>query len=629
MEEKFSLDRSAIVIKPGVFVKSTGKIYKISQIIDFNEVIGINVNTERAERLLVSDIRQIDPEDPEKYSHIRSAIMDIGDKDWKTVEKRLTAIRPLMKGASRKEIEDHAQNVGVHYTTLYEWMRKFNEAGGAAGLLPRKEGRPKGSRLIDPMAEKIIGEVIQAYYLTPQRPKVEAVVRKVLAECKKKNVNPPSKNTIRNRVAALNEYDRLAMRRGKSVARDKYAPAPGSFESAYPLQIVQIDHTKADIILVDDETRQPIGRPYLTLAIDIYSRMIHGYYLSLEAPSSLSVAMCVACAVMPKDELLIEKGIDAEWNIWGYMDRIHSDNGADFRSEALNRACLIHNIELDFRGTGNTSYGGHIERMIGTVMGDVHLLPGTTFSNVSEREKYDSEKHSSMTFSEFERWLVTYITKVYHKRKHQGIGMSPEAKFTEGIFGEKGVATLPPKPSDPQTVLIDFLPFVRRKIQRHGVSIDKLDYYDSVLQDFIHKIDHHTGRKREYEFKRDPRNIAHIWMSDPDEGVYYKIPLANQAMPAMSLWEYNEIRNRLKNSGVEDPHDEEIITAYEELHTLAQTAAQKTKKARRQQQRKKNLQKDVVQRNDTDDFDANWRAIMAMPDDEDEDDDDIPEFEVD
>ncbi|WP_454740503.1 hypothetical protein [Cupriavidus necator] len=42
--------------------------------------------------------------------------------------------------------------------------------------------------------------------------------------------------------------------------------APGHFAARHPLDIVQIDHTLADIILVDEAYRHTIGRPWLTLA---------------------------------------------------------------------------------------------------------------------------------------------------------------------------------------------------------------------------------------------------------------------------------------------------------------------------------------------------------------------------
>jgi hypothetical protein len=42
-------------------------------------------------------------------------------------------------------------------------------------------------------------------------------------------------------------------------------------------------------------------------------------------------------------------------------------------------------------------------------MGAVHLLPGTTFSNVTEKESYDSEGRTVLTLPELERWLALQI----------------------------------------------------------------------------------------------------------------------------------------------------------------------------------------------------------------------------
>jgi hypothetical protein len=45
-------------------------------------------------------------------------------------------------------------------------------------------------------------------------------------------------------------------------------------------------------------------------------------------------------------------------------------------------------------GTGRPHFGGHIERLIGTVMGAVHLLPGTTFANVTKKARgFDFRAH--------------------------------------------------------------------------------------------------------------------------------------------------------------------------------------------------------------------------------------------
>jgi putative transposase len=70
-------------------------------------------------------------------------------------------------------------------------------------------------------------------------------------------------------------------------------PSVGRFHAERPNEVWQIDHTIVDLIVVDEETRLPIGRPYLTIAVDIYTRMVAGFHLSLDAPSSASVGLCL------------------------------------------------------------------------------------------------------------------------------------------------------------------------------------------------------------------------------------------------------------------------------------------------------------------------------------------------
>jgi putative transposase len=56
---------------------------------------------------------------------------------------------------------------------------------------------------------------------------------------------------------------------------------------------VQMDHTKVDVTVVDPITRLPVGRPTLTLAIDVATRMAIGFHLSLDPPSLTAVALCL------------------------------------------------------------------------------------------------------------------------------------------------------------------------------------------------------------------------------------------------------------------------------------------------------------------------------------------------
>src|SRR3546814_3283925 len=62
-----------------------------------------------------------------------------------------------------------------------------------------------------------------------------------------------------------------------------------------------------------------------------------------------------------------------------------------------------------------------IERLIGTMIGKLRLLPGATGSNVAARDGYDAEADAAMTLVEFERWLLCQIA-IYHHAPHSALG---------------------------------------------------------------------------------------------------------------------------------------------------------------------------------------------------------------
>ena len=110
------------------------------------------------------------------------------------------------------------------------------------------------------------------------------------------------------------------------------------------------------------------GRPYLTVAIDVYSRCVVGFCLTLDPPSSVSVGLCLTHAVLPKEAWLAERGVEASWPVLGLPAVLHVDNAPEFHGEALQRGCLQHGIELDHRPVARPHYGGIVERLIGSLM---------------------------------------------------------------------------------------------------------------------------------------------------------------------------------------------------------------------------------------------------------------------
>jgi transposase InsO family protein len=138
--------------------------------------------------------------------------------------------------------------------------------------------------------------------------------------------------------------------------------------------------------------------------------MVAGFHVSLWSPSTISLPLALSQAVLPKISWLADCELQTlDWPVDGLPRTIHVDNAKEFNAEALVRGCPEYGIRLDHRPPGRPHFGGHIERLIGTMMGAVHLLPGTTFLNGSEKGSYASEERASLTLPELERWLALQI----------------------------------------------------------------------------------------------------------------------------------------------------------------------------------------------------------------------------
>jgi putative transposase len=299
--------------------------------------------------------------------------------------------------------------------------------------LPRRRGRPHGHLRLDAAREALIASAIDEYYLTRQQPSLSALMMEIRRRALQQELVTPSRGSVQRRLQQRSLREVTRRRRGAKAARDQFAAVTGSLIAERPLAIVQIDHTLVDVMLVDSISRQSIRRPWLSLAIDVCTRCVVGFYLALEPPSATSVALCIAHTALPKVGWLSRLGVSGTWPMTGIPERLHLDNGREFHSEALRRGCDQYGIGLHYRPVRTPHYGGHIERLIGTMMGKVHLLPGTTFSNIAAKGDLDPEATATLTLEELERWLATAIVGVYHESLHRILGTTPKAAWEIGL----------------------------------------------------------------------------------------------------------------------------------------------------------------------------------------------------
>jgi putative transposase len=599
------ISKAFIRIEPGQIVTYGESQYRISHLLSVDSVLGVNLENNESERLRIESIRPVEVEvSTNADSEPITASKDISlysEEEWAEAQRRFLAIKPLLEDPirTRKDAERLAMQHHVHVSTLYLWLKQYQEAGHVSALVPAKRGRKTGTRLLTVEQEKVIESAIEQLYLSKQRHKPQDIIEEVFLQCRRAKIPAPHANTVRNRIAAISPAHALRRRGQKDIARNRYEPVLDSLRANHPLALVEVDHTEADIILVDEVHRKPIGRPWLTLAVDVYSRMIVGVYLTFEPPNAASVGMCLAQAICQKREYLAELDVSGDWSVWGLMSSVMVDNGKEFRGGVLKRACEEHGIDLQWRPALLPHFGGHIERLMGTVGREFHKLPGTTFSNPLKRRGYDSDAQSALTLRELERHLIDFIVNVYHQRVHSELGVSPRKRWEQGVFGDdlNAGTGIFPVPGDPLRIRLDFMPYFERSVQQYGVQIDNISYYDPVLDPYINAADPDNPKlKRQFLVRRDPRDISKIYFLDPADNRYTAVPYRNIGLPAMSAWELKTVQSTLKESGRRDVDEELIFEALGRMRANVEDAKQRTKTARRQATRNPKQSSPVVPR---------------------------------
>lgn len=346
---------------------------------------------------------------------------------------------------------------------------------------------------------------------------------------------PPSRATLSRRLRKLRQDPENFSGEARQVLRERRRLMKSSYEVAAPLDVVQMDHTIADVFIVDPQSRQCIGRPTLTVAIDVATRCILGTCLSLEAPSALLVALCMDNAVFPKENTLATLNLTVDYPMHGLPTALHTDNGQEFHSEAFRRGCDLHNINTIYRPPGTPRFGGHVERLIGTLMRRFRLLPGNTYSDLLKRRPAQAEAKATLTLIDLQRFLLQEIAR-YHHQTHRSLGMSPRRAWERGWSENKGQHQ-PSVPRNRQKFLLDFLPVRRRVVGREGIELfGGLKYASPELAEHVSL---HT--KRVVRF--DPRDISRVYLECAN-AAHLMVPWRDRFLSPMSLWEWQALRER-------------------------------------------------------------------------------------
>jgi putative transposase len=310
----------------------------------------------------------------------------------------------------------------------------------------------------------------------------------------------------------------------------------------WPLAEVEADHTLLDIILIDPVTKTSLGRPWLTALIDRYSRCIIGWSIGFHPPSWTSVMEALQHAVMSKDDYVAALGgIHEEHPCHGSPDRLFTDGGRELLGTSMRAVEAALNMKVVPLPRRRGDLKGKIERWFGTLEEQViHIIAGTTLSNVLLRKEYDSEGLAVMTLAQL-RWVVAkWIVDVYHQENHSATGEAPAERWRRGLSlcGQK----LPPAREllSPLTGIAD-----RRVLTREGIRYNGLRWNSNAFS----KLRNRIGLDTEVDIRIDPLDLTLAWAHDPKNRKWLAGDLMTEDVEVgETLHQYEVIKKRARET---------------------------------------------------------------------------------
>lgn len=596
---------STFAVAPGSLVAFEEADWLIEKVETFERVLAKRIEDGRREFLAISALR------PPKWSgddvaesNAKRIPRQLPEQELQTPEQTAQleaavaqfqaalAIIEAPKASRAALIAEYCKTFNCSPAATYRHMGHVRRQQKAEVLL-RAQRSDIGKGRVGSRAEEIISEYLAKYRLIPEKHTIPDVLERVNGALRAESLKEVSTATLYRRLGLISHRRQLLAEGRKKEARDSYRPRTGHLPDAdFPLAIIQVDHTPIQVCLVDEVDRKPIGDAWITLVIDCYSRMVLGFCLSLDAPSTLTTGLGLAHAFLPKDQYLVAQGVSGTWPCWGAPDVILVDNAVELNGHMMHSARRRFRFVLRDRPIGGPNFGGHVESAFRTFMFETKTIEGTKFSNPTERAQYDSEGKAIMTLSAYEKYFTEFLVNDYHLRGHSGEGMNgrtPLQRWQAGIFdGDVREPTgLPDIPVDPEHLRISMMPFKMRTISNARVQMfGREEYFAQGLKAISDAISVNASEdERKVEVRFDPRDISCVWVYDKVSDSYIKALNNNVHFRPISKWEHDAKRKAQR--GQADVFKDDRLASMHRRDEIKAEEKKKTKEVRREEERRR------------------------------------------
>jgi transposase InsO family protein len=420
-------------------------------------------------------ISQSDPCGP--LHGVSDRLLQASENDLMTANQRATIVRGHLCG-------EDPRAAGIPARTLRRWAAAYRTAesdsgAGYIGLLPRTSCRGNRTHRLAERPLQLMDEVISTDYETVKQKSRIASWAVLKRACEREGVTTPSYTSFCTAVRNRNRIVQTTKRQGPRAA---YTHGPFYMEldvktprhGDRPFEICHFDHTQLDIELTDSSGKHVLGRPWMTLMIDAFSRRILASHVDFLEPSYRSCMMVLRECVRRHNR---------------FPNCLVVDWGPEFCSTYFEALLARYECIKKARPPAKARFGSLVERIFGTANTQfVYNLLGNTqiTKNIRQVTKSVNPKQLAVwPLAPFVEQLCRYLYEIYDTNIHPALGESPRDAYNRG-FETTGSRLHRLIPYD-RDFMIATMPSTRNGTAMislgRGVKINYISYWCDAMED--------------------------------------------------------------------------------------------------------------------------------------------------
>ena len=371
----------------------------------------------------------------------------------------------------------------VSVRTVRHWLQRYRQAealqgDGYLGLLPRFQDCGNRKSKLPEKTSALMLKIIETDYETLKQKRKFHAYGALIRACESEGTVAPSYKTFSLAINQRLQADLVLKRRGRRATYQMETPylelqftTPRHGDR--PFHICHIDHTELDVEIVCSSTGRNLGRPWLTIFMDAFSRRMLALFLSFDPPSYRSCMMVLRECVRRHGRL---------------PQILVVDGGKEFDSVYFETLLARYECTKKTRPPAKPRFGSVCERLFGTSTQLIYSLAGNTQITKNVRQvttSVDPKNLAVWTLESLHSRLCEWAYEFYDTTMHPAIGQSPRDCF------ELGLARSGNRPHRhiqyDETFRMMTLPTTARGSALvdagKGVKINHLHYWSTVFRD--------------------------------------------------------------------------------------------------------------------------------------------------